>query len=259
RLDLARANYDAVRRDFEAGTATRAALRIAKAEVDSMEANVARVELDLAARGASTPPTPSGLEILRAIPRSALTALTCAAVAAAPQTSPAQQGIPVVNLTPVSARTTTTLGAVLGVRELPGGRLLVNDAGRRQIKVLDSTLANATVGLDSAAGASNSYGPLASNIFRYLGDSTAFTEIVSRSVVVLDRNGQVARALAPPTFQDDATPFPIPFPMPSAIDDKGRLLAHGGWRVRGIPGTNIGQVADSSLIYRADLDSRQVD
>jgi hypothetical protein len=97
--------------------------------------------------------------------RNAITALTCGAVSAAAQTAPVQQGIPVVNVSPTVAKTTTTLGAVLGVRELPDGTLLVNDAGRRQIKVFDPTLAAATVGLDSAAGASNSYGPRRSEIF----------------------------------------------------------------------------------------------
>src|SRR6185436_14145686 len=98
------------------------------------------------------------------------------------------------------AKTSTTLGAVLGVRELPGGRLLVNDAGRRQIKVFDATLATTTVAQDSVEGLSNSYGPRPAEIVRYLGDSTLFTEIVTRDVLVLDASGKVARVIAPPTY-----------------------------------------------------------
>jgi hypothetical protein len=256
RLELARANYDAVRRDFEAGRTTAAALRSARAEVDSMEANVSRVETDLEARvEAGVPAAPaagSGLSLLRGPMRNAITALTCGTVAAA-QTSPAQQGVPVVNVTPAVARTTTTLGAVLGVRELSDGKLLVNDAGRRQIRIFNATLANATVALDSTPGASNSYGPRRAEIFPYLGDTTAFTEILATDVLLLDRTGRVARAVALPQQDDGITPFAVRFPMPSAIDNKGRLLARGGVAVRN------GVMADSSLIYRADLDTRQID
>lgn len=259
RLNAARANYEMVRRDLDGGKATQADLRTAKAEVDSMEANIGRVEMNVDAVAAREL-QPSGLSILRALPiRTALTALSCGIAVAAPQVSAAQQGVPVVSVVPTAARTTTTLGAVLGVRELPGGRLLVNDAGRRQIKIFDSTLATAAVALDSTDGASNSYGPRRSNIVPYLGDSTLFTEIVSRDVLILDRNGQVARALALPTYEDGVVPFPISFPMPGAVDNKGRLLAHGGTRVRGDPVTHMAILADTSLILRADLDTRQVD
>ena len=257
RLDLARANYDAVRRDFEAGRATAAALRSAKTEVDSMEANVSRVETDLEARiesGTPAAPVPgSGLSLLKGPMRNAITALTCGAVSAAAQTAPAQQGIPVVNVTLAVAKTTTTFGAVLGVRELSDGKLLVNDAGRREIKIFDPALANATIALDSTPGTSNSYGPRRAEIFPYLGDTTAFTEILANDVLLLDRAGRVARAAALPQQDDGITPFPVRFPMPTAIDNRGRLLARGGVSVRN------GVMADSSLIYRADLDTRQVD
>ena len=186
--------------------------------------------------------------------RHALTALACAAV-----TAGAQQPIPIVNVTPPLARTTMTLGAVLGVRELPGGRVLVNDAGRRQIKIFDATLATATVAQDSIDGISNSYGPRPAQIVPYLGDSTLFTEVASQDLLVLDRNGQVVRALATPRYEDRGfvdlgiAPIPMPFPMPRAVDHKGRLIGQAGFNFRN------GHVADSALIVRADLDSRHVD
>jgi len=171
----------------------------------------------------------------------------------------AQQTIPVVGVTAPSAKTTMTLGAVLGVRELPGGRLLVNDARRRQILVFDGTLASATVAQDSTPGTSNSYFPRPGEIVPYLGDSTLFTEIVSRDVLILDRDGRVVRALSVPQYMengfvaDGLAAFPMPFPPPRAVDNRGRLLA--------LAGTNIrrGKMADSTLVVRADLDSRQAD
>ena len=258
RLSVARANYESVRREFEAGKVTRAALQNAKTEVDSMEATLARIDVE--ASGANAVAPPSGLSSLKTPIRNALTALTCGAVAATSQVPAGQSGIPIVNVTPVAAKTTTTLGAVLGVRELPDGRLLVNDAGRRQIKIFDSALANATVAQDSIAGTSNSYGPRAAQIAPYLGDSTMFMEILSRDVLILDRNGQVARALAPPMYPVPAAaalpsfgPQSFPFPMPRAIDHKGRLVGQSGTMVI------AGNVADSALVLRADLETRQVD
>jgi hypothetical protein len=46
----------------------------------------------------------------------------------------------------------------------------------------------------------------------------------------------------------------FPFPIPGAIDNKGRLIAESGFTVRA-----GGIVADSTLIVRANLDTRQVD
>jgi hypothetical protein len=246
RLDLARTNYDAVRRDFDAGLSNAGALRAAKAEVDSMDANIARLEAAIADTSRSA------LSMLTSNPvKSALTALSCAAGGPTARI-PAQQGIPIVGVSPVSAKTATTLGGPLGVRELSDGRVLVNDAARRQIKIFDAKLALATIAQDSVAGRSNSYGPFAANIVRYTGDSTLYTEIVSRDVLVLDPNGQVARAIATPTLAGEA-PFPTPFPMPRAVDHKGRFIANGGTRIRN------GVVADSTMILRADLESRKID
>jgi hypothetical protein len=212
-------------------------------------------------RVATTPvsSSPSGLAMLKIPVKNALTALTCAASTAAAQTPTIpQQGVPIVSLAPVSAKTTTTLGAVLGVRELPGGRILVNDAGRKQIKVFDASLTTATIAQDSIPGLSNSYGPGNAQIIPFLGDSTLFTELLSRESLVLDHNGQVARALALPMYRDGDIPFDNPFPRPAGMDNKGRLLGEGGFRVRG-DANGMGAVADSTLVYRADLQTREVD
>jgi hypothetical protein len=81
---------------------------------------------------------------------------------------------------------------------------------------------------------------------------------VSRDVLVLDRNGSVARALATPMYQDGDIPFAVRFPPARATDNKGRLLAEGGFRVRSGP-DGLAVIADSTLVYRADLETRKVD
>src|SRR5690349_9786490 len=85
RLAIARATYDSVRRAFAAGLTTKAALDMARKEVDSMEANVAQVEVD--AKSVNTQP-PTCLSILKAAPvRNAISALVCGAVTATGQTA----------------------------------------------------------------------------------------------------------------------------------------------------------------------------
>lgn len=256
RLALARAVYDSVRRAYEVGRATRMALENAKREVDTMEANAAQVEVD--ARTASVPAPRSCLSILRASPvKNALAALACGTVASAQTPSSRAPGIPIVAVSAPRARTSTTLGAVLGVRELSDGRLLVNDAGRHQVRIFDPSLATATIALDSAAGASNSYGSQAGQIIRYLGDSTMFVHGLEQPVLVLDGAGRVVRAVALPEHDDGATPFPVPLPLPSAADDRGRLFSRGSTRVHGENGVAV--TADSVLLLRADLESRTVE
>jgi hypothetical protein len=254
RLAIARANYDSIRRAFATGLTTKAVLDAARKEVDSMEANVARVEVD--AKSVSAPPRSSCLSLLKAAPvRNALSALACGAITATGQTpEKPQSGVPIFGVSAPLARTTTTLGAILGVRELPDERLLVNDAGRRQIKIFEPSLSSAVVGLDSTPGTSYSYGPRPSMIVAYFGDSTLIGDNAARSALVLDRDGHVARALATPEWDDGWVPFPQPFPAPQAMDQKGRLFGRAGTAVRA-----GGFVADSTLIVRADLESRTVD
>jgi hypothetical protein len=256
RLAMARATYDSIRRAYDSGLATKAALDNAKSEVDSMEANAAQVEVD--ARSAPAPKPPTCLSVLREAPvKNALAALVCSTIASAQQPVPRQQGIPIVTVTAPVARTTTTFGAILGVSELSDGRVLVNDAGRHQLAIFDASLATPTVVLDSTAGASNSYGARPGQVIRYLGDSTILTRGFGEPVVLLDPVGRVARAIALPEFNDGLTPFPVAFVAPQAADPKGRLYSRGGTMVRGENG--VGVSADSVLILRADLDTRKVD
>src|SRR5437870_5208785 len=86
----------------------------------------------------------------------------------------AQQKVPVRELSPASAKSSESFGTVFGVRQLPGGKLLLNDATKRRVLMLDSTLSNPKVVIDSTAGAPNSYGAFATPIIPYLGDSTLF-------------------------------------------------------------------------------------
>lgn len=212
----------------------------------------------LDARQRDTTPR-STLDILRTVPvRNALAALTCGSVAARPKVAPIQNGVPVIDLPVSAARTTETFGAILGLRQAPDGKVLVNDAGRRQLKLLDSALSSTTIVMDSSGGASTSYGPRASPLIPFIGDSSLIADWKSRTVSVLDAHGRFARSLALPRSQDiialsGAT---------SGFDAKGRLVYQGARPQIGssAPGVPIPmELADSVPIVRVDLESRQTD
>ncbi len=112
----------------------------------------------------------------------------------------AQQPMAPHPLGPVLASAPTAFGNIQQVRELPDGRVLVNDPGRRTLVVVDSTLGHSIVVLDSASGKDNSYGPSASPIFAFRGDSILFADARSRSFLVLSPALRVVRTMsAPPT------------------------------------------------------------
>ncbi len=255
RADLSRTRLDLMQLAAN-GTMAHTSLMAAEAEVDSMGENVARIEANLIASSDAMASRPA-LALLRTIPvRNALTALTCGAVAAAPPPiRKPQQGIPVITLPDALAKTTQTLGAVLAVRQAPDGKVLVDDAARRQLTLFDSTLTSATVVLDSASGASNSYGRYATTLVPYVGDSSLFADFNSRTMLVLDAHGQVARSLALPNPQNvgligrDA----------SATDGRGRLIYHGNRSVSKQAYLVEPVYGDSLPMLRADFDLRRVD
>src|SRR4051812_23740793 len=93
--------------------------------------------------------------------------------AAAPYTH-AQQ-IAVRELAPPRATSTEGFGAILNLRAMSDGSVLVNDGGSRQLVLLNNKLVRLTMALDSGklAGATG-YGPSASALIPYTGDSSLF-------------------------------------------------------------------------------------
>ena len=187
-------------------------------------------------------------------------ALTCGALALGALTAPAQQGVPIVELAPATARTPTTLGGVIGIREVAGGKVLVNDARRKQLLMYDTTLTTSRILFDSVAGMANSYGPIGVALIPYVGDSSLMLDISSGpgSILVINGEGQVARALALPNPMDAGSLIG----RMSFVDNKGRILYALTGRVRGTPAGQVGTqetYVDSTPVLRADLDARRVD
>ncbi|MEP6766571.1 MAG: hypothetical protein ABJB66_19810 [Gemmatimonadaceae bacterium] len=175
----------------------------------------------------------------------------------------AQTNPPIRELTSIESASPERFGNIFGARELSAGHVLVNDGVRHQLIELDAKLARVRIVLDSVAVGGNGYGPAASPLIHYLGDSTLFVDGTAQALLVIDPNGKVSRVMAGPTKRDLA----FLAGGPSGVDDKGRLI----YRVISMnappntpptPGkvtTQVQQLPDSAAIVRLDLDTRKAD
>ena len=150
-------------------------------------------------------------------------------------------------------RTTETFGAVLGLKQAPDGKVLVNDARRRQLKLYDSALTTFAIVRDSMPGSATSYGRLGTPLIPYRGDSSVIADWSAATMLVLDAHGQVVRGLDIPA----RGMMGIANTGYTGIDDRGRLIMRGQ-RV-GIRPDGSGMYSDSVPILRADLDQRRID
>src|SRR3954468_12052009 len=91
----------------------------------------------------------------------------------------AQSLAPVRQLGPVTAVAKEPLGAVTTVRQLPDGRILVNDIVGRRVVMLDSSLSSLTVVADTTSATANAYGTRPGGLIAYHGDSTLFIDPAS--------------------------------------------------------------------------------
>ena len=107
--------------------------------------------------------------------------------------------IAIRKLGPTVRTSAVTFGSVSSVRRLSDGRLLVNDASRRQVLLLDSTLANPIVVIDSVGGRDNSYGMRTGGIIPYRADSTFFVDPTSSTLLLINPAGKITRVMSMPT------------------------------------------------------------
>jgi hypothetical protein len=216
----------------------------------------------------------------------AINALRCAPAATVSQSThtavSAKQAVSIVELSPPAAKTTQALALVLGLKEAPDGRLLVNDAGRRQVRLFEPSLATSTVVIDSAPGSSRYYGRARTPLIPFVGDSSLLADHgTENQMLVLDAHGQVSRALALVLRREVAALTG----GPSGVDARGRLvykqpnwgkgalipraasllppLAPGtqgrGATAAPMVTTQITDRPDSLAIHRVDLDTRRID
>ena len=180
--------------------------------------------------------------------------------------STARLGPAVRQISSASAVSKERIGQIVGVRELPDGRVLVNDGSSRRLLLLDTMLVLERVVLDSASEKENTYGNRQGTLIPQRGDSTLFIDPQSLAVLVIDPSGNVTRVRSVPRVQDSYyyTQGGSDYGLPGT-DAKGRIVygieaqaappAHAP--PRGVPW--FPQQPDSGFVVALDMETRKVD
>jgi hypothetical protein len=174
-------------------------------------------------------------------------------------------GPPIRRIATASAMSAETFGSINEARELPGGRLLVNDGQRRRLLLVDTTFRTLSVVLDSISETENTYGTRAGTMIGFRGDSIIFIDPVSLALLVIDPAGNVARVRSVPRVQDLGALTSNSGQGRTGTDAKGRLVYRISARParpamrppRGVP--YIPQEPDSAFVVGIDIDTRRVD
>src|SRR5450759_1184266 len=114
-----------------------------------------------------------------------------------------QQSIKARPLGVAKATSKELLGSATLARHLPNGSVIVNDAAKRRLLLLDSTLQGFVVIADSTSGSVNGYGQRAGALIPYVADSTLYFDATAGSFLVIDPVGKVVRVMSPPRPSDN--------------------------------------------------------
>ena len=187
-----------------------------------------------------------------------------AAVAALAAPSSAQKPPPVHFIDRPVATSTHEFKGLAGIRQLPNGMVLANDASRRQLLLLDAAFNTVRVVADSTPGSENAYGPSQAGMLPYPGDSTLFVLPRVPSMYMIDPAGKIVRVMAVPRPQE-ATAMGSNFNGVPGIDAKGRWVYRGqtppAARTPVVPGGPPGIMTgvDSGPIVRVDMTTHAFD
>jgi len=174
-------------------------------------------------------------------------------------------GPPIQRIATASALSTETIGAITGVRELPDGRVLMNDGQRRRLVLMDTMLKTVEVVLDSLSEISNAYGTRPGALIPFRGDTTLFVDPASFAMVMIDEHGKIGRVRSVWRVQDvnyvaNLGAFGVP-----GVDAKGRIVYRipaqpAPPKVAPPPGVPyFPQPPDSAFVVGVNLDTRKLD
>lgn len=177
-------------------------------------------------------------------------------------TTAAAQSIKPRPLGAVQATSKELLGSATLARVLPTGGVIVNDAARRRLILLDPSLQSFTVIADSTSGSVNGYGQRPGALIPYVADSTLFLDATAGSFLVIDPAGKVARVMSPPRPSDNNVMANTIAGFPG-FDANGRMVYRTNFP-RNLQQLRDGTVQpsaipDSAPVIRVDLDTRRAD
>ncbi len=170
---------------------------------------------------------------------------------------------PLRQLPAATARSAESFGLISGIRQLPGGRVLVNEPMKRRVILLDSALANATVVADSTGATANAYSGRTGGLIAWKGDSTLFVDPAAMSMLLIEPSGKIGRVMSVPRSQD-AGMIAGGFGGAAVLDPAGRLIYRAAPAfsapARGANGAFVPpQFPDSAAIVRVDIATRALD
>jgi len=182
----------------------------------------------------------------------------------------AAQQVP--NARPLGATLATIaepFGGVQSLRQLPDGRLLVNDPSKRRVILFDADLSKYTVVADSTSATANAYSGRIAGLIPYKGDSTLFVDPQSMSMLIIDPKGNLGtRVMSVPRPDDAMALTGLAFGLPG-FDPQGRLIYRAPPRFEfrrgpntpgpGQPGFQMPTFPDTAPILRVTLATRKVD
>lgn len=175
-------------------------------------------------------------------------------------------GPPVRRIESASALSSEPLGSITTVRQLPNGRLLLNDGTRRRLLMLDSTLSVIKVVLDSLTEVQNAYGTRPGALIAYRGDSTLFVDPATYAMLVIDGDGNIARVRSVPRATDVGylTMAAVGNGV-SSFDAQGRLVYRVPAQAKypaGRPSSDIPFIPeqpDSAFVVAINMNTRKLD
>ncbi|HYC50079.1 MAG TPA: hypothetical protein VEB19_03120, partial [Gemmatimonadaceae bacterium] len=176
----------------------------------------------------------------------------------------AQDSVPVRRISTAAAVSKEKIGNITGVRELPDGRVLVNDGANRRLLLLDTMLVIERVVLDSASERADTYGNRPGALIAHRGDSSLFIDPNSLAMLVIGPDGNIARVRSVPRAQDVGR-YTSGASANLFTDARGRLIYRMTARAappavrppRGVP--YIPPEPDSAFVVALDMDSRKLD
>src|SRR5256885_2525732 len=181
------------------------------------------------------------------------------------QAASAQQPVPIRTLAPVAEKTTERIGSPTNaIRQLPDGRLLVNDGSHRRLLVFDASLATFTVTADTNGKGTTKYSDQISPwLFPYVGDSTLLVDRASAVFLIAGPDGKITGSVAPPR-PSDLIALTQQYGGKPGVDARGRLVYRATQPNRPPRGTVIDTLAppptrDTISIVAANFDTRTVD
>ncbi|MEO8619850.1 MAG: hypothetical protein ABI625_02220 [bacterium] len=205
-----------------------------------------------------------GMVLLLVLAPSVMSAQRDSAQRAATSPPTLSVGPAIHRISTASAVSTEQLGSISSVRQLPDGRVLLNDGARRRLLLLDTTLKLVNVVLDSLSESENYYGTRVGGLVPFRADTTLFIDPAAFAMIVIDPNGKMTRVRSVPRVRDAGTLSSTGNGIPG-VDAKGRIIYRmyaeaAPPKVAPPPGMPwFPQEPDSAFIVGIDLDSRKLD